>query len=232
MRKKLSLLLIALGLMLSGAGGWEIYTAFQAPDTTVVAESASDETGQVSTSQSNTEEKASKEDDQEPTESNQTNQQTLSKKGEQKRKSVRMEKSDPTAVTEKPSGNSEKPSPSASKPSESQFTVTLSITGDQGKSILSPGQVAIQEGDTVFDALNRATQHHSIQMEYRGSGSSLYVEGIDNLYEFDRGPESGWMYRVNGVFPNKSAGVYSIQKGDRIDWLYTRDLGRDIGAKF
>ena len=31
-----------------------------------------------------------------------------------------------------------------------------------------------------------------------------YIEGIGNLYEFDCGSVSGWMYRVNGEFPKIS----------------------------
>lgn len=32
--------------------------------------------------------------------------------------------------------------------------------------------------------------------------NSAYIEGIGNLYEFDCGNLSGWMYSVNGVWPD------------------------------
>jgi hypothetical protein len=66
-------------------------------------------------------------------------------------------------------------------------------------------------------------------MEHRGSAKAPYIEGIDNLYEFDKGGKSGWLYRVNGTFPNKSAGAYILKKGDRIEWVYTLELGKDVG---
>lgn len=110
-----------------------------------------------------------------------------------------------------------------------QQVVTLSITADeQVGTILQATEVAIEEGDTVLDVLKKATKANKIPMEFRGSGAVAYVEGIDNLYEFDRGPKSGWMYRVNGVFGKQSAGSEKLKPKDRIEWLYTLDLGKDL----
>ena len=58
----------------------------------------------------------------------------------------------------------------------------------------------------------------------------LYIEGIGNLYEFDCGAESGWMYAVNGWFPNYGCSQYALQDGDTVTWVYTCDLGRDVGS--
>ena len=60
---------------------------------------------------------------------------------------------------------------------------------------------------------------------------SYYLEGICHLYEFDCGPESGWMYQVSGKFPNYGCSSYEVQPGDRIEWLYSCiGLGADLGA--
>ncbi|QHT59813.1 DUF4430 domain-containing protein [Paenibacillus lycopersici] len=63
-----------------------------------------------------------------------------------------------------------------------------------------------------------------------GSGPTRYVQGIDGLSEFDRGSGSGWMYSVNGVFPNYSADSYTLKPNDVVAWRYTLDLGKDLGA--
>ncbi len=42
-------------------------------------------------------------------------------------------------------------------------------------------------------------------MEASFTGDSVYVEGINNIYEFSCGEQSGWMYEVNGVYPGKKA---------------------------
>ena len=77
--------------------------------------------------------------------------------------------------------------------------------------ILQNMKVEFSEGDTVFDILVKVTRKKGIHMEYRGSGSNTYIEGINNLYEFDGGSNSGWMYSVNGVYPNYGVGAYKIQ---------------------
>ncbi len=95
---------------------------------------------------------------------------------------------------------------------------------------LSTTEIEIFEGDSVFDALKRATSLYGIPLSYRSSSYGIYIDGINGLYEFDRGPLSGWMYRVNGVFPAFSAALYTLQPGDQVEWLYTTDLGRDVGG--
>lgn len=91
----------------------------------------------------------------------------------------------------------------------------------------------LSDKDTVWDVLQRATKEHKIQMEYQGANeniyNSVYVEGINHLYEFSAGPLSGWMYKVNGVYPNYGCSQYKLADGDVIEWQYTVDLGRDLG---
>ena len=96
--------------------------------------------------------------------------------------------------------------------------------------ILSTKTVEIKDGDTVFDVLQRTVRENNIHMASSGSGSSLYIEGIHNLYEFDGGANSGWMYSVNGWYPNYGAGGYKLKANDVIKWNYTCDLGADLGA--
>ncbi len=99
--------------------------------------------------------------------------------------------------------------------------------------ILSTTTVSISEGDSVYDVLRRACSAAGIQMEasYTAAYGSYYVEGIGHLYEFDCGPESGWMYKVNGWFPNYGCSSYSVSDGDAIVFCYTcNGLGADVGA--
>ena len=60
---------------------------------------------------------------------------------------------------------------------------------------------------------------------------SVYIEGINNLYEFDCGKQSGWMYTVNGDVPNVSCSEYKIKENDEIKFQYTCNLGEDIEKK-
>ena len=87
------------------------------------------------------------------------------------------------------------------------------------------------DGASVFDVLKKVTREKDIQMEFREDAlySGAYIEGINYLYEFDGGTLSGWMYKVNGQFPNYGCSQYKVKNGDEIVWMYTCDLGRDVG---
>ena len=97
--------------------------------------------------------------------------------------------------------------------------------------IMAPASVAIEKGDTAFTVLKRAVDAKGISIRYIGNGATLYVSAIDNLGEFDEGTGSGWMYSVNGVFPEYSAGLYALKEGDVLRWRYTKDLGIDLGEQ-
>lgn len=93
-------------------------------------------------------------------------------------------------------------------------------------------QVIFYEGENVFHVLRRELKKAGIHMEFTNTPvfRSAYIEGIQNLYEFDCGELSGWMYSVNGWFPNYGCSRYQIQNGDVIRWIYTCELGVDIGG--
>ena len=98
--------------------------------------------------------------------------------------------------------------------------------------IFPPTEVVVYEGESVFDVLQREMRANNIHMVSRWTPifNSAYVEAINNLFEFDVGPLSGWMYSVNGWFPNFGSSIYILSSGDVIEWHYTVDLGRDLGV--
>ena len=100
--------------------------------------------------------------------------------------------------------------------------------------ILEKTEYVLRPKDTVYDILDRAVRYNKIQMEFQGANEnsfgSVYIQGINFLYEFSCGPLSGWMYRVNGKFPNYGCSKYELKDGDVIEWIYTCDLGRDVGS--
>ncbi len=100
--------------------------------------------------------------------------------------------------------------------------------------ILSPTTVTFYEGESVFDVLQRLCKDKGIHMEssWTPMYNSAYIEGIHNLYEFDCGDLSGWMYRVNGWYPNYGCSRYQLAQGDIVEWRFTCDLGNDIGGGY
>ncbi|MDR1960773.1 MAG: DUF4430 domain-containing protein [Gracilibacteraceae bacterium] len=97
--------------------------------------------------------------------------------------------------------------------------------------IFPAAAVTFREGESVFDVLWREMQNAKIHLEFVNTPlyNSAYIEGINNLYEFDAGELSGWMYKVNGWFPNYGCSRYQLRDGDEVEWVYTCDLGRDVG---
>ncbi|MCM1230841.1 MAG: DUF4430 domain-containing protein [Ruminococcus flavefaciens] len=95
-------------------------------------------------------------------------------------------------------------------------------------------EVTFYEGESVYDVLQRICQENNIHMEasWTPMYNSAYVEGINNLYEFDCGSLSGWMYRVDGWYPNYGCSRYQLKDGEVVEWRYTCDLGYDVGGGY
>jgi hypothetical protein len=139
--------------------------------------------------------------------------------------------------------------PEDAKTNDGSFTVTLTVRCDmildnmdtlnKEKRDLVPADgvifpvttVIAYDGESVFNVLAREMKRAGIHMSFRNTPvlKSTYIEDINNIYEFDAGELSGWMYCVNGWYPNYGSSRYQIAPGDMIEWHYTCDLGRDLG---
>ena len=108
---------------------------------------------------------------------------------------------------------------------DDSITVYIRVADPKGKTYLKKTSYSMEEGHTVYDLLNKT----GLDVEVTKSAYGIYVKSIEGLAEFDEGAESGWMYRVNGDFSDYSASLYSLSEGDYVEWLYTRELGDDIG---
>ncbi len=151
-----------------------------------------------------------------------------------------------------PEGKPKPQEPQETQITQKQYTCTFSITCttilqnmdmcDEQKRELVPSdgvifktaKVTFYEGESVFDVLKRVCKENNIHMEFSFTPmyNSAYVEGINNLYEFDVGAKSGWMYSVNGWFPNYGCSRYVLLDGDTVEWKYTCDYGADIGGGY
>ena len=100
--------------------------------------------------------------------------------------------------------------------------------------IFAEKTVIFYDGESVFDLLLREMKQNRIHMEFEHTPiyNSAYIEGIANLYEFDCGELSGWMYKVNNWFPNYGCSRYQLKAGDKVEWVYTCELGADVGGYY
>lgn len=101
--------------------------------------------------------------------------------------------------------------------------------------ILEKTEYVLRKNDTAFDVLKRATRHNQIHLDFQGASDnsfkSAYIKGINQLYEFSCGELSGWMYEVNGEFPDYGVSRYKLEDRDEIALRYTCDLGRDLDSE-
>lgn len=102
--------------------------------------------------------------------------------------------------------------------------------------ILDKTTMVLRQNDTVFDVIKRITKYKKIHLDFLGADksvyNSVYIKGINHIYEFSCGPLSGWMYKVNGKFPNYGVSRYSLKDKDVIEFVYTCNLGDDVGGSF
>lgn len=133
--------------------------------------------------------------------------------------------------------------PAAETPATSRETVTLTVdfhtAVDYGilqdarykgvlpesGQLLSAVCVGMQAGDSVTKVLKETLKANKLTYQITSNG---YIRSIGGLGEMDCGPQSGWVYKVNGEFPNVSGKYYKLSPGDSIEILYTCEKG-DVG---
>jgi len=94
--------------------------------------------------------------------------------------------------------------------------------------LLPETSLPIAVGDTVYTILTDAARAHGIHMEASGAQGMMYIHGIGNIYEFDFGDLSGWVYTVNGESASVGVDQYVLKPGDKVEFHYTLELGKDI----
>ena len=97
-------------------------------------------------------------------------------------------------------------------------TVSVQVIGVN--STMMQGNIEVNSFSTAYSVLRELAKQNGKSISTKGFGSTVYVSGIDGLKEFDHGPSSGWMYKVNGTPPHIGAGAYYLKAGDQVIWYY------------
>lgn len=110
--------------------------------------------------------------------------------------------------------------------------------------ILDDVQVELTGDESAFDVIKRACEENvctdsckyceaggvQIEYTYTPAFNNYYIEGIHQIYEKDCGTQSGWMYSVNGEFPDVGSSSYTVSPGDTVVFAFTCNMGEDIGS--
>lgn len=91
--------------------------------------------------------------------------------------------------------------------------------------ILNIDKLRIKENENLLSFITKITRENRIHFDF----SAGYIKGVNNIYEYDCGKQSGWMYKVNGVFPKVGVNQYLLSHGDIVELVYTCNNGKDVG---
>lgn len=102
-------------------------------------------------------------------------------------------------------------------------SVTLKVFGLEGEEIFS-AQAPYREDFSVFDLLTESAREKNIPVVYSGGKSSPYVTSINGLSEKQKGPNSGWTYKLNGKTVMVACNKCILSPGDVAQWIYITDF--------
>ncbi len=153
-----------------------------------------------------------------------------SSKQETKKQDTKKTETKPSSTkqeTKKPETNTSSSKPETSSPQhveppkqETPVKQTVSVKVIGVNSTMMQGNIEVNSSSTAYSVLRELAKQNGKSISTKGFGSTVYVSGIDGLKEFDHGPSSGWMYKVNGIPPNIGAGAYYLKAGDQVIWYY------------
>lgn len=87
--------------------------------------------------------------------------------------------------------------------------------------MLNNYKTTLKSKSTVYDLLKKACNDKGITYTAKDTMYSVYIVGINNIDEKDCGKNSGWMYSVNGSYPNVSVDSKKLKDGDKVVFTYT-----------
>ncbi|MHC1748362.1 MAG: DUF4430 domain-containing protein [Cellulosilyticaceae bacterium] len=109
--------------------------------------------------------------------------------------------------------------------------IVFSVYGPGGKVEIFPEtKTRIKDDETVLSVTERMLKEKGMPYEVGGTENKRYIKSINGLAQGDKGPQSGWLYKVNSEFPDEYASQYELENGDCLAWLFTTNLGKDVGA--
>jgi len=110
-------------------------------------------------------------------------------------------------------------------------SVTVEVLGPGGSCVFMPATtVSINKDSTVLSASLDSFNANLLAFQTGGSGTDTYITSIAGLAQQSSSPLSGWLYKVNDVFIDSSPATYKVAPHDHITWVFTTDLGKDVGA--
>lgn len=100
-------------------------------------------------------------------------------------------------------------------------------TASSGGSAWYEGSVKVASGATVEKALRTAADDAGLSLNIKSGYLRAVIRGSVTLGQFDEGPNSGWLYKVNGKAPNVGIADYELSGGDAVLLYFTADYTKE-----
>lgn len=127
-----------------------------------------------------------------------------------------------------PGGGAE---PGTGSEAAANILVGFTLTAGEGNDWISSSSFTVGKGSTVCQLFAKVLADHDMTSVGADKG---YVQSISKngltLAQFDQGPRSGWIYKVNGATPAVGIQDYTLQQGDQVLFYYTKDWSAEPGA--
>lgn len=111
---------------------------------------------------------------------------------------------------------------------KSWISVAVSIEPGSGSAWYS-GSVRVAEGATVEQALETAAAQAGLILNIKDGYLRAVIRSGVTLGQYDEGPNSGWLYKVNSKAPNVGIADYRLNGGETVIVYYTADYTKESG---
>lgn len=129
----------------------------------------------------------------------------------------------PSTSTDSGTGGS-----TGSTTTEKWISVAVSIEPADGSAWYS-GSIRVAKGVTVEQALETAAAQAGLILNIKDGYLRAVIRSGVTLGQYDEGPNSGWLYKVNGKAPNVGIADYPLNGGETVTIYYTADYTKESG---
>ena len=106
------------------------------------------------------------------------------------------------------------------------ISVAVSIEPGSGSAWYS-GSVRVAKGATVEQALETAAAQAGLILNIKDGYLRAVIRSGVTLGQYDEGPNSGWLYKVDGKAPNVGIADYRLNGGETVTVYYTADYTKE-----
>lgn len=125
-------------------------------------------------------------------------------------------------------GENPNPIPEPGTETKEKIKVVFQLVGSDSAVWINSTTINADKDGKAGDVVKKVLTDNG----YKIGGSMSYISSITTpagvkLGQFDKGPNSGWLYSINGAMPSLTLDQYTLKNGDQIRLFYTNDYTKE-----